>query len=202
MRRIHSGHLMVAVTAGGVFRNLAVWLPALFGALWISALHARPAEAAAKESQAVSAETAKTPSSLPRAVREEVAARLDQIKPKDTEDFVYRIKVADPSEELPGDLRLDLVYKIGHYRWSLIALRFERREGRTEVDVSEVRYGSAFAFLKDFMRSAEETSSDNDDLPQSNGTDSPGDVLDYRDFARVRRAQFPSAYSTISCGAV
>jgi hypothetical protein len=41
------------------------------------------------------------------------------------------------------------VYKLGHYRWSLVALRFDRKEGAPFVDVSQVLFQSALPFWKE-----------------------------------------------------
>jgi hypothetical protein len=82
-------------------------------------------------------------------IRRDVAQRLKSIKPKDTKEYVYRVKVPVKPLRLPSSLRLDLVYKIGHYQWDLVALRFERSGGSPFVNISQVVFSSAFPFIKE-----------------------------------------------------
>jgi hypothetical protein len=158
-----------AVMREGLLKKVAVGIVAMLGALPIVGTGAEP----------------EVP--LPATVREEVGQRLRQIQPKDAGEYVYRVTAAEAVEKLPGDLCLDLVYKIGHHQWSLVALRLERREGRPEVAVSEVVYGSAFGFVKNFLRSTEEARLIENGPLQPGETDSPDRTLRCRDFYRVRR---------------
>jgi hypothetical protein len=87
----------------------------------------------------------------PLSIEQQVLKRLKEIKPKDSNDWVYRIVAPSKPIRLPESLRLDLVYKLGHYRWSLVAFRFERKEGQPFVDVSQVFFQSALPFWKERM---------------------------------------------------
>lgn len=83
-----------------------------------------------------------------KSVNRQVAQRLKSIKPKNTKLWVYQVRVPLRPLELPSSLRMDLVYKIGHYSWDLVALRFERHNGSPYVDISQVVFSSAFPFIK------------------------------------------------------
>ena len=85
----------------------------------------------------------------PASIEQQVLKRLKEIKPKDSKEHVYRIVAPLKPLILPPSLRLDLVYKIGHYRWSLVALRFERKTGEPFVDVSQTVFRSALPFWKE-----------------------------------------------------
>jgi hypothetical protein len=85
----------------------------------------------------------------PDSIRRQVLKRLTAIKPKDTKERVYRIVAPLRPSRLPASLRLDLVYKIGHYQWSLVAFRFERKKDEPFVDVSQVVFRSALPFWKE-----------------------------------------------------
>ena len=85
----------------------------------------------------------------PASIQRQVLKRLTEIKPKDSKEHVYRIVAPLKPLSLPASLRLDLVYKIGHYRWSLVAFRFERKKGEPFVDVSQTFYRSALPFWKE-----------------------------------------------------
>jgi hypothetical protein len=85
----------------------------------------------------------------PVSIERHVLKRLNEIKPNDTKDRVYRIVAPSKPVILPASLQLDLVYKIGHYRWSLVAFRFERKEGEPFVNVSQVFFQSALPFWKE-----------------------------------------------------
>lgn len=88
-----------------------------------------------------------TPQSL--AIKREVAAKLKSIKPHNSEDYVYRVTLPKRLPRLPGSLRLDLIYKLGHYEWDLVALRFEKSRGARTVSVSQITHSSAFPFIKE-----------------------------------------------------
>jgi hypothetical protein len=81
--------------------------------------------------------------------RNEVVKKLKTIKPLDTRNYVYRILVRQKLERLPDSVRLDLVYKIGHYQWDVVALRFEQKKGEAFVSVNQILHGSAFPFWKE-----------------------------------------------------
>lgn len=85
----------------------------------------------------------------PVSIEQQVLKRLKEIKPNDSKQHVYSIVAPSKPLELPTSLRLDLVYKIGHYRWGLVAFRFERKEGEPFVNVSQVFFQSALPFWKE-----------------------------------------------------
>ena len=85
----------------------------------------------------------------PASIQRQVLKRLTKIKPKDSKDHVYHIVAPLNPLRLPASLRLDLVYEIGHYRWSQVAFRFERKKGEPLVDVTQVFFRSALPFWKE-----------------------------------------------------
>jgi hypothetical protein len=56
----------------------------------------------------------------PLSIEQQVLKRLKEIKPNDSKEHIYSIVAPSKPLRLPSSLRLDLVYKIGHYRWSLV----------------------------------------------------------------------------------
>ena len=88
----------------------------------------------------------------PASIEQQVLKRLKEIKPKDSKEHVYRIVAPSKPLILPATLQLDLVYKIGHYRWSLVAFRFERKKGEPFVDVSQVFFRSALPFWREAIK--------------------------------------------------
>jgi hypothetical protein len=85
----------------------------------------------------------------PLSVRQEVLATLRKIKPPNTKHWRYAVKVPQIPRRVPDDLRIDLVFKDGHYAFEYVALRFEKRAGDPNVNVSFFSYGSALAFWKE-----------------------------------------------------
>src|SRR4030095_3375929 len=85
----------------------------------------------------------------PLSIDQQVLKRLNEVKPKNSKHWVYHIVAPPTPLRLPASLQLDLVYKIGHYRWSLVAFRFERKEEEPFVDVSQVVFQSALPFWKE-----------------------------------------------------
>ncbi len=81
-----------------------------------------------------------------------VLKKLNSIKPEDTDERSYVIKPAGKRRNLPQNLTLDLVYKIGHYEWDIVALRFERNKGQPIVSVTRIVYGSFLSFWKPYAR--------------------------------------------------
>jgi len=63
-------------------------------------------------------------------VRQEVINRLKKIKPPDSAKYIYKLTVPQKMPDLPENLRLDIIYKIGHYEFQYVALRFEREKGK------------------------------------------------------------------------
>jgi hypothetical protein len=87
----------------------------------------------------------------PVSLEQQVLKRLREIKPNNSKQYIYSIVAPPKPLRLPTSLRLDLVYKIGHYRWSLVAFRFERKEGEPFVNVSQVFFQSALPFWKEHV---------------------------------------------------
>ena len=54
--------------------------------------------------------------------------------------------------KLPGRSAVDLVYKIGHYDFQYVAVRFDRRESSDTVEVTYFSYGSALDFMKKYEK--------------------------------------------------
>lgn len=77
-----------------------------------------------------------------------VYEKLHQIKPKNTRDAKYSIVLPKSEAQLPADLRLDIVYKIGHYQWELGTLRFERSSNDETVAITKLTHSSAFDFYR------------------------------------------------------
>ena len=88
----------------------------------------------------------------PASIEQQVLTRLKEIKPTDSKEHVYRIVAPLKPLILPASLKLDLVYKIGHYKWSLVAFGFERKRGEPFVDVSQVFFRSALPFWKEAIK--------------------------------------------------
>lgn len=85
-------------------------------------------------------------------VRQEVINRLKKIKPPDTPKYIYKLTVPQKIPDLPENLRLDIIYKIGHYEFQYVALRFEREKGKDFVNVTRFIYGSALNFYKPYSK--------------------------------------------------
>jgi hypothetical protein len=91
-----------------------------------------------------------SPAQMADSVQKKVVKKLEEIKPTDTKDFIYKIAAADKIEKLPDDLRLDIIYRIGHYEWDLVALRFEREKANPLVKVTQFRYSSTLDFYREW----------------------------------------------------
>lgn len=83
-------------------------------------------------------------------VRQEVLNRLKKLKPANPKNYVYKLAVPRKTPALPKNLRLDIVYKIGHYDFQYIALRFEMEKSEGFVRVTRFVYGSALNFWKKY----------------------------------------------------
>jgi hypothetical protein len=84
--------------------------------------------------------------------RQEVLSRLKNLKPPNKKNYVYKIIVPDKTQNLPENLSLDLVYKIGHYEFKYVALRFEKLKDEDFVNVTQFVYGSALPFWKEYSK--------------------------------------------------
>jgi hypothetical protein len=98
---------------------------------------------------AITCATVPAQAQTPLTVRQEVVATLRKIKPPNTKHWRYAVKVPQMPRRVPDDLRIDLVFKDGHYAFEYVALRFEKRAGDPNVNVSFFSYGSALAFWKE-----------------------------------------------------
>jgi hypothetical protein len=87
-------------------------------------------------------------------VRQEVINRLNKIKPPNTKNYVYKVIVPVKFSALPENLQLDFVYKIGHYEFEYVALRFEKKRNEDFVTVTRFVYGSALNFWKEYSKYA------------------------------------------------
>jgi hypothetical protein len=84
--------------------------------------------------------------------RQEVLSRLKNLKPLNKKNYVYKIIVPNKTQNLPENLRLDIVYKIGHYEFKYVALRFEKLKDEDFVNVTQFVYGSALPFWKEYSK--------------------------------------------------
>ena len=91
------------------------------------------------------------------AIRRDIVKELTALKPKNTARYVYDVRVPVRPRTIPGNVRVDLVYKDGHYDFQYVALRFERREGEPLVKISYFSYGSALAFWQEYSKSKKDT---------------------------------------------
>lgn len=85
-------------------------------------------------------------------IRKQVIQKLSEIKPPDDKKYIYKIVVPNKIEELPSNLRLDISYKIGHYEFQNVALRFEREKSQPFIKATKFAYGSSLAFLKKYAK--------------------------------------------------
>jgi hypothetical protein len=83
-------------------------------------------------------------------IRQKVIRDLSALKPKNSQDYRFKVIVPTKPRGLPENIRLDLVYKIGHYDFEYVALRFERRSDDKCVNVTYFSYGSALDFWKEW----------------------------------------------------
>lgn len=89
-----------------------------------------------------------------KAVRSEVVTRLLKLKPQNKKRVTYKLAVPRKPRELPQNLQLDLVYKIGHYEFEYVVLRFERHHERPSVDATMFSFGSALKFWTEYSKYA------------------------------------------------
>jgi hypothetical protein len=85
-----------------------------------------------------------------------VLRKLQEIKPKNTRTVQYRIVVPKKIIKLPQDMQLNIVYKLGHYKWELVALRFESKSNSDLVTVSKMLHSSAFPFYREMVPGKDE----------------------------------------------
>lgn len=85
-------------------------------------------------------------------VDQKVLKKLKEIKPDDTDKISYKVEAGSNNLADHQDLRLDLVFKIGHYEWDIVALRFERKKGHVDVDVTKISFGSSLAFYREHAK--------------------------------------------------
>lgn len=85
-------------------------------------------------------------------IRQEVIKQVAELKPQNTKKLRYKVVVPQKIQVLPDDLRLDLSYKIGHYEFQYVTLRFERDRTEPFVRVTKFSYGSALDFYKQYAK--------------------------------------------------
>jgi hypothetical protein len=90
-------------------------------------------------------------------VRSDIVKELTALKPKNTSRYVYDVRVPIRPRAIPANVRVDIVYKDGHYDFEYVALRFERLEGEPQVKISYFSYGSALAFWREYSKSKKDT---------------------------------------------
>jgi hypothetical protein len=83
-------------------------------------------------------------------IRRETIKKLTALKPPNTKEYVYKLNVPQKTPVLPENLRLDFVYKIGHYEFQYVALRFEKEKNTDFVNVTRFIYGSALGFWREY----------------------------------------------------
>ena len=88
-------------------------------------------------------------------LRREVIKKLNELKPPNEKNYIYKIAVPTKPQMPPENLRLDIVYKIGHYEYKCIALRFEKEKNADFVNVTRFAYGSALGFYKKYSKYSE-----------------------------------------------
>ena len=86
-------------------------------------------------------------------MRSDIVKELTALKPKNTPRYVYHVRVPMRPRAIPANVRVDIVYKDGHYDFEYVALRFERLEGEPQVKISYFSYGSALAFWREYSKS-------------------------------------------------
>ena len=91
------------------------------------------------------------------AIRRDIVKELTALKPRNTSRYIYDVRVPVRPRALPADVRVDLVYKDGHYEFEYVALRLERREGDPLVKVTHFSYGSALGFWREYSKSKKDT---------------------------------------------
>ena len=83
-------------------------------------------------------------------LRQEAIKKLSELKPPPKKNYIYKINVPRKPLLAPENLRLDIVYKIGHYDFQYIALRFEREKNADFVNATRFIYGSALGFYTEY----------------------------------------------------
>lgn len=98
-------------------------------------------------------------------VRREVLRELTSLKPRNTKEIIYSVQVPRRQRPLPSDLRLDIVYKVGHYSFKYVVLRFKRTNERSAVSVTRFAYGSALDFWKPYAKEGDIFAADSMQMP-------------------------------------
>ena len=91
-----------------------------------------------------------------RTIRLDIVKDLTALRPKNKAQLIYRVRVPARPRTLPQNIRVDLVYKDGHYDFGYMAVRFERRAREPLVQVSYFSFESALPFWREYSKRKED----------------------------------------------